>query len=127
MEKFTKEVIQASKQMFQDWFTRNDGLGNYNDYLDSLLKPKRKKIIIEVSSDVIDGTFSKLHIDVNNFRSTLKKEFRSDFNVEVKELEEVFSESDMIEFGQQCIRSKRDPYYIDEDYLNFWLSERQPK
>lgn len=123
--KFTKEQIETAKELLKTYRNDSNVSVGFDGYLDSLLKPERKKIIVEIEYDKIKGSFGRdLDITKINVENTMKKEFISDFNFKITELPEVFTRENMIEFAE---------YYSDDTEWNFnhsfdhWLSERNYK
>ena len=104
---FTKEQIEFLKTKRKEYGTiSGDG------FFDSLLKPERKKIRveIEVESDLTaDGL------------KDLLKSYGFLKVYSVTELPEVFSREDMIDFGKYCA------YTVNPKSLDKWFSERNSK
>ena len=118
MEKlnFTPEQIKYLKKKWNWSFTEK----SYSAFLDSLLKPETKKIIVEIESNYCDS------IGILN-RIFCGEKGLCDFTFENKwratELPEVFTREDMIEFAK--IDHVR---YCDiEPNLEKFISERKSK
>ena len=111
---FTKEQIEFIKE---EW--RNSTLGFAPEFLDSLLKPETKfiDVRIEYESDNFPLTADRV-------KSALELKYDITFrNFKVKELPEVFSKKDLIEFANYH-------HHVDETVetnINDWLSERKSK
>lgn len=93
---FTKEQIETAGELYSIW---NKGIGipdseTFSEFLDSLLKPETKKIIVEIESEEQDLTPERI-------LSRLK--IYSFHNLKVTELPEVFTREDIYEMFQYCI------------------------
>jgi hypothetical protein len=101
-KKYTKEEIETGRKLFFEW----DTAMNFEDWLDSLLKPKTKKIRVEIELDENVGTVENLL----NALGVLNV-------ISVKELPEVFSREEVIElieigfathkYNKQCLSERK--------------------
>ena len=117
---FTKEQIETAKKILESYRVVQNRHHNFENYLDSLLKPETKKIIVEIESNDCDS------IGILN-RIFCGEKGLCDFTFENKwratELPEVFTREDMIEFAK--IDHVR---YCDiEPNLEKFISERKSK
>ncbi len=114
---FTKEEIETALKTWDEYSDTLNEL-SYADWLNSLLKPETKKIVVEVEYDDNEYGMSAeaIYQSINSF------DVRNEYVTKVKELPEVFSREDMIDFAE---------YYSDSDVWNLqiafdnWLSERK--
>jgi hypothetical protein len=116
MGKFTKEELETVGKFMDEWKYYSPPI-SLSDYLDQCKKPKTKKIVVEVEYDDSEFGMSAKAIQesISNFDT------RNEYVTKVTELPEVFSKSDMINFGMY----NREDFYSDmgESFDN-WLSER---
>ena len=117
---FTKEQIETAKKILESYRVVQNRHHNFENYLDSLLKPETKKIIVEIESNDCDS------IGILN-RIFCGEKGLCDFTFENKwratELPEVFTREDMIEFANYH-------HHVDETVetnINDWLSQRESK
>ena len=118
-EKFTKEEIETAKKVW-DTFKVNPGCSkSYNEYLDSLLKPERKKIRVEIEYDNIEYP-----IVAEDISDMIISQFNLRYNFKITELPEVFTREEVIKFAENytvyCETSVK-------DYFNIYFSERKSK
>jgi hypothetical protein len=122
--KFTKEVIETAREVYGTWTSEKTA---FISYLDSLLKPETKKIVVEIEYEPIPDFITEemaINLTVNDVRDSLKSRMNKGFNIKVTELPEVFSREDMIEFAQYNYEHSSISKVTN---LNNWLSERSKK
>lgn len=113
--KFTKEQIESTIKIYHAWDSKR--YPDFSEYLDSLVKPQRKKIVVEIEANDCDiiGILNRI---LQGEKSLC--EVTSGYKWKAKLLPEVFSREDMIEFAK--IDHVR---YCDiESNLKNFLSER---
>lgn len=117
---FTKEEIETAKKLYSKYRNQtavDDGFTNFADWVDSLLKPKTKKIIVEI--EVYGGSQVMF---LNGIENALRDKYYN-AAIKVTELPEVFSKKDLIEFTNYH-------HHVDETVetnINDWLSQRKSK
>ena len=116
MEKFTKQEIETAKKVFESYQINQRNQPSYTYYLDSLLKPETKKIVVEIETGKI--------FSVSDIKHALNYRFsEKEYNFKVTELPEVFSREQVIDIFDPSFTSKD---YID-GLITKWLSERSKK
>ena len=115
---FTKEQIETAKKILESYRVVQNRHHNFENYLDSLLKPETKFIDVRIEYES-DASNSSLPLTANNLETHFDcaTELKG---VKVTELPEVFTREDMIEFANiDHIR------YCDiEPNLEKFISER---
>jgi hypothetical protein len=121
--KFTKEQIELAKKVFESYQIDQRNQPSYTYFLDSLLKPETKKIVVEIEYEPIPDFITEemaINLTVNDVRDSLKSRMNKEFNIKVNELPEVFTREQVIGIF--------DASFTDKNYINglidVWLSER---
>lgn len=116
---FTQKEIVTAKAVvvfYNQQIAKGNFSGSFEEFSDSLLKPKRKKIVVEVEYNDLILTAGVIELNLRGINGNYE-------NVRVKELPEVFTRED--------IKDLRNHIYNDEgsidDIINDWLSERSKK
>lgn len=120
---FTKNEIETSKKMFKDWFGEVEGVGNYLEYLDSLLKPERKKIRVEIEWDETGMD----DITGNSISTLITRNHAKERNLKVTELPEVFTIEDIEDLKEYLYRKTAYDKGFLHNVINDWFSERKSK
>ena len=117
MEKFTKQEIETAKKVFESYQINQRNQPSYTYYLDLLLKPETKKIVIEIECNYP----KEFPLDEHSIRAILNCGCsESGLDWKVTELPEVFSREDI----DKIFDSKfSDNDYVDS-FINKLLSER---
>lgn len=115
--KFTKQQIETGKQLIESYKNRPVIKMDFENYLDSLLKTERKKIIVEIEYDSDDSNWDKTELEnvLSYYRGRCK----------VTELPEVFTREDI-----DSLTNYLDRYSHLNSLLDLkteWLSERKQK
>ena len=114
MEKFTKEQKEIINEMYNLQLDGSDFGARIRKAFAEVLKPERKKIIVEIEYD--NNTDVKDLIDYISYYD-IESKFK------VTELPEVFSREQVIDIFDPSFTSKD---YID-GLITKWLSERSKK
>ena len=112
--KFTKEQIEYLKTEAK----KETRVIRLDEFFDSLLKPERKKIRVEIEYE----NYNPFPLSVGRISSALNILFDDKRKISITELPEVFTREDMIEFAEydwDGINTKNN--------LDTWLSERKSK
>jgi len=117
---FTKEQIETAKKILESYRVVQNRHHNFENYLDSLLKPETKfiDVRIEYESDNFPLTADRV-------KSALELKYDITFrNFKVTELPEVFTREDMIDFAQYNYEHSSISKVTN---LDTWLSESKSK
>lgn len=127
MEKFTEEEIETALKVLSDYDNsmnpKSDmfSITYLKKYLESILKPKRRKIFLEIEFDEPDS----FAMDKHAIRNILIAGCSEILNFNVEQLPEVFTREDMASLVRYTVES--DATLTDFDILDNFLSERNKK
>jgi len=99
-EKFTKEEIEAAKTLYDKWILKTNTSITFKGFLDSLLEPERKKIVVEIEYQ------AQINLNASKVQGCMESSScyydKNALNFKVTELPEVnkWSDADMIEFAK---------------------------
>jgi hypothetical protein len=117
MEKFTKEKIETAEKLYELWAKEKYTSPTFKSFLNSLNKPERKKIVVEIEYD----DFNNNKIGVGDVKTAIENySLSSHWNFKVTELPEVFTREQVIGIFDASFTDKN---YID-GLINKWLSKR---
>lgn len=115
-EKFTQEQIEIAKKLYDEYST-NDGIGvGFIKYLDSFLKPKTKKIMVEIEYPENGMSFSEKELYMV---LTSNEFYKSCDIIKVGIIPEAFKKEELYEMFAECML----PDTVDTCCDNF-ISER---
>ena len=104
---FTKEQIETAKKILESYRVVQNRHHNFENYLDSLLKPETKFIDVRIEYVPFKNAFDSIqNIYVSDVSRELRSNLNDKFNIKVTELPEVFTREDMIEFALYHYNSK---------------------